>query len=100
MNYGSPFGRAFGVDTRPNSQMICRLCYTKMGTGEVYITMWGTNLHRVCAKRAMEWSFDVEPLTAYEMSMDPSGRMDEVETARMMREFAEYRQELLVRYTG
>lgn len=99
----SPHSAHFSLGVRANNAgMLCRLCMKKMDRDEVYVTIRGgmgdSNAHRVCLKKSLEWSLEELPLTELEIAADPTGHLYEVELARLTREFAEYRQELLLRY--
>lgn len=84
-------------ETRPNNKMFCRVCHTYMRMGDPCVLLDGANAHRICLKRLIEWTLDVLPLTWSEIEQDPTGRALEVETARLQREFDEYREKLLRR---
>lgn len=83
-------GAYLGV--RPNhAAMRCRVCNKTMRKDQIYVSIDAVNMHRVCVKRFLEWSFGHMPMTPEEIvEVDPKGRLNELEFERAVREFEEY----------
>lgn len=59
----------------------------------------GARIHRSCIKRFMDWSYDQIPPTRQELEADEMARHGSIEVGRGQREFDEYREQLVERYS-
>lgn len=78
----------------------CSACRFTVKTGDAYVeVVKGAHIHRSCIKRFMDWSYDHIPPTEFELEADELARHGSIEVGRGQREFDEYREQLLERYS-